>query len=159
MLENKNFRLPLYITEYIFFNRCLRVAGALGKGETREIVCTKPEFGQYVFVTLKGKDWLTLCEVEVFAIASKPSLSRYCNFLGANNHLFLLFPFSFFATDLLLSRYHHYHAGSCFDFPLTLTIAIFFPKLPTSVYISSFIHCTTVDKYLAIFFMIYNYCL
>ena len=44
---------------------------ALGKGETREIACSKPRFGRFVMVMLRNFDYLTLCEVQVFAIASK----------------------------------------------------------------------------------------
>ena len=47
---------------------CVYYPGAIGKGKTVELVCTKPMDGKLVFIMLRGSDWLTLCEVEVFAI-------------------------------------------------------------------------------------------
>ncbi|XP_065051247.1 uncharacterized protein LOC135680930 isoform X2 [Rhopilema esculentum] len=52
---------------------CVRVPSELGKGETRELACTKPKYGRFVFVMLKNFDFLTLCEVQVMAVAAKPA--------------------------------------------------------------------------------------
>ena len=48
--------------------RCAFYQGAVGKGKTADIFCTKEVSGRYVFVMLRATDYLTLCEVEVFGI-------------------------------------------------------------------------------------------
>lgn len=40
--------------------------GKLGAGEFRDIQCTGLNVGRYVAIQLQGKNYLTLCEVEVF---------------------------------------------------------------------------------------------
>ena len=47
---------------------CIAVSGALGKGETRTLTCSPSVVGRYVFVAHRGKEYLTLCEVQVFAV-------------------------------------------------------------------------------------------
>ena len=48
---------------------CFRHLGAVGRGNTKDINCTEPILGRFVFVKLNGAILLTLCEVEVFAAA------------------------------------------------------------------------------------------
>eukprot|EP00795_Rhopilema_esculentum_P012586 gene12586-3287_t len=48
--------------------KCTFFPGAIGQGQTQELSCTPPKQGRYVFVALRVQEWLTLCEVEVFAI-------------------------------------------------------------------------------------------
>ena len=50
------------------FLRCARVPGAFGSGETRELACSRPLKGRYVYVTLMVTEILTVCEVEVYPI-------------------------------------------------------------------------------------------
>lgn len=47
---------------------CKYHAGAFGKGQTKPIVCPKPMSGRYVYVMLRVREYLTLCEVEVFVV-------------------------------------------------------------------------------------------
>ena len=51
--------------------RCDRVRGSMQKGETRDIICVQPVRGHLVFVVLNGRNYLTLCEVEVMAVKGK----------------------------------------------------------------------------------------
>ena len=46
------------------YQACAHVGGALAAGETRSITCNGK--GRYVIVQLKGRNYLTLCEVEVY---------------------------------------------------------------------------------------------
>ena len=70
---------PLYfLTKYsmqcfVIF-RCKRFNGAVGQGATRNIVCARRVTGRYVYVMLRGTNWLTLCEVVVFG---KRLVGRY----------------------------------------------------------------------------------
>jgi hypothetical protein len=45
------------------YDVCATQDDALGQGETRSYACNK--VGKYVIVQLKGKNYLTLCEVSV----------------------------------------------------------------------------------------------
>ena len=56
----------VFVTFFVL--RCAYYQGAVGKGQTIEIYCTKEVRGRYVYVMLRGSDYLTLCEVEVFGI-------------------------------------------------------------------------------------------
>ena len=51
---------------YLLFFRCKHFNGAVGKGATRNVVCARRVTGRYVYVMLRGTNWLTLCEVVVF---------------------------------------------------------------------------------------------
>jgi hypothetical protein len=46
------------------YNVCATHAGEMGAAETKTFACSVTD--QYVIVQLKGKNYLTLCEVEVF---------------------------------------------------------------------------------------------
>ena len=48
------------------WSECAFVQGALSAGELRDIQCTQLHSGRYVAIQLQGKEYLTLCEVEVF---------------------------------------------------------------------------------------------
>ena len=48
------------------FCRCAHNQGSMGSGETRYFLCSQAIKGRYVFISLRGKNVLTLCEVEVF---------------------------------------------------------------------------------------------
>ena len=50
------------------FFRCAFHPGAFGKGQTKDISCTTQRTGRYVFIILRATEYLTLCEVEVFAV-------------------------------------------------------------------------------------------
>ena len=45
--------------------------GGMGKGETRNFACQAPLMGQHVFIVNNVADYLTLCEVQVFAYKGK----------------------------------------------------------------------------------------
>lgn len=47
---------------------CATHLNALGRGETKFIQCSTPKSGRYVVVNLRITEYLTLCEVEVYAI-------------------------------------------------------------------------------------------
>ena len=49
------------------FFRCTYSLSSLGKGETKDFLCSKPITGRYVYITLMVSEILTLCEVEVYA--------------------------------------------------------------------------------------------
>ena len=49
------------------FFRCAYSLNSLGKGETKDFLCSKPITGRYVYITLMVSEILTLCEVEVYA--------------------------------------------------------------------------------------------
>lgn len=46
------------------YDVCATHSGALGAGETKAIECNAK--GHFLIIQLKGKNYLTLCEVEVF---------------------------------------------------------------------------------------------
>ena len=54
--------------------RCRFVPGALGRGERRKIDCAPARVGRFVFVVLRVREYLTLCEVEVFAETAREFL-------------------------------------------------------------------------------------
>ena len=60
-----------------YFYSCFHVPGTLNKGETHDIVCGQSVQGQFVFVVLNGRDYLTLCEVEVLGLKGKGSSNTY----------------------------------------------------------------------------------
>ena len=62
---------------FISFHRCTYHRNAFGPGETKELECIQPETGRYVFVMLKVKEFLTLCEVKVFADRGMLSFPSY----------------------------------------------------------------------------------
>lgn len=45
------------------YKACAEVGPALGRGETKTLPCVAT--GRYLIVQLKGKNYLTLCEVDV----------------------------------------------------------------------------------------------
>jgi len=47
---------------------CAYFPGAVGDGETKAFDCSSPIKGRYVFVALRVKEYLSLCEVEVYVI-------------------------------------------------------------------------------------------
>ena len=51
--------------------------GAFGRGQTKALQCTQPKTGRYVFVRLRVTEYLTLCEVEVYAV--RGMLFSSCN--------------------------------------------------------------------------------
>lgn len=50
---------------------CAYHSGAFGRGQTKTLRCNRPMVGRYVFVRLRTTEYLTLCEVEVFASRAK----------------------------------------------------------------------------------------
>ena len=58
-----------WILFLIVLHRCAYHKGAIGPGETEELKCNQSISGRFVFVMLKVKEHLTLCEVEVLAVA------------------------------------------------------------------------------------------
>ncbi len=56
------------INSSYYFHRCVYYAPAFKAGETRSLDCTSPKVGRYVSVGLRVNEYLTLCEVEVFAV-------------------------------------------------------------------------------------------
>ena len=44
------------------------MGGAMKKGETRTFTCSNSLKGRYVFIVNNVNDYLTLCEVQVFAV-------------------------------------------------------------------------------------------
>lgn len=68
-------------------SRCTYYPGGLGRGETRLFTCSRPIVGRYVYVRIFAWDWLTLCEVQVYAYKQGRKISHVSNF----NH-FNAFP-------------------------------------------------------------------
>lgn len=68
----KHFDDPLYL-KFIYLSvlRCAYHAAALGKAETKDLKCTSPVMGRYVYVALRVQEELTLCEVEVYAVKER----------------------------------------------------------------------------------------
>ena len=67
------------------YQACAHVGGALGAGETRSIACNGK--GRYVIVQLKGRNYLTLCEVEVFGGMYKgPKQHKFTLCIKNNNY-------------------------------------------------------------------------
>ena len=50
------------------FYRCAKSPRAFARAEKRDMVCSRPMKGRYVYVTLRVTEILTVCEVEVFPI-------------------------------------------------------------------------------------------
>ena len=50
---------------------CYQQAGAVADGATLTLACTRPGKARFVKVMLNGKNYLTLCEVEVYAVEGK----------------------------------------------------------------------------------------
>ena len=50
---------------------CYQQAGAVADGATLTLACTTPGKARFVKVMLNGKNYLTLCEVEVYAVEGK----------------------------------------------------------------------------------------
>ncbi len=48
------------------FKQCVNVADQLGKGETKYLECKSEVRGRYVTVYLKEKEYLTICELQVY---------------------------------------------------------------------------------------------
>ena len=63
-----HFMLPYLGSVPMIFSRCKYYPGAVGKGRTIELTCSNPVAGRYVFIRLKVKEYLTLCEVEVYTL-------------------------------------------------------------------------------------------
>ena len=62
--------LPInYIQSFCF--RCAYQDHAFSCGEKKVLNCTSPTPGRFVFVALRTTGYLTLCEVEVYALTQK----------------------------------------------------------------------------------------
>ena len=61
--------------QMISVHSCAYHPPAFGKGQTKFLECSSPKIGRYVYVTLITTEYLTLCEVEVYAVKGK-----FCNF-------------------------------------------------------------------------------
>ena len=48
------------------YQLCSHYGGAAGRGQLLNLNCRRPMYGRYVIVQIHGRQWLTLCEVEVF---------------------------------------------------------------------------------------------
>ena len=57
----------------LLFNRCKYHPGAVKQGATIDIKCGTGLIGNTVTIQLRGRNYLTLCEVQVFG---EPSLGR-----------------------------------------------------------------------------------
>lgn len=65
---------------FFWISRCAAHPGAFGKGQRKAIICSQLTNGRFVFVRLKIREYLTLCEVEVFVIKSgRPHLISLFN--------------------------------------------------------------------------------
>ena len=53
--------------------RCTYYAGTVGNGKTAMLLCSRLVTGRYVYITLRAREYLTLCEVEVFEGKGKHS--------------------------------------------------------------------------------------
>ena len=58
------------------FTTCVAVPGALGGGETRTIPCDTPVRGRYITVYMKGRTYLTICELEVYSLCVTGTLNK-----------------------------------------------------------------------------------
>ena len=58
----------MLIVYHSSFCRCAKSPRALARAEKRDMVCSRPMKGRYVYVTLRVREILTVCEVEVFPI-------------------------------------------------------------------------------------------
>ena len=58
------------------FTTCVAVSGALGGGETRTIPCDTPVRGRYITVYMKGRKYLTICELEVYSLYVAGTLNK-----------------------------------------------------------------------------------
>ena len=45
---------------------CAEEKGKVGRAQRKEYKCRKGSMGKYVMIRLNGKNYLTLCEVEVY---------------------------------------------------------------------------------------------
>ena len=82
---------PLYIS----FCRCTYHPGAFGRGQTKALQCSQPKTGRFVFVRLRVTEYLTLCEVEVFA--AKGTLYIVC--------CIIIFYFKYLQLEVNYSRF------------------------------------------------------
>ena len=48
-------------------SRCRHYGGAVRQGGTISLHCRRNNHGRYVYVMLRGRNYLTLCEVEVYS--------------------------------------------------------------------------------------------
>ena len=70
----------LLLAQYSHFSHsCAYFPGSVGRGQTQDLTCTPPKTGRYVYVTLRGTDYLTLCEVEVLAVKGGRSFHSVCS--------------------------------------------------------------------------------
>ncbi len=61
--------------EFLFcISSCAYFQGPVGSGATHTFTCSSPKLGRYVFVALRVKEYLTLCEVKVYALKHGLSL-------------------------------------------------------------------------------------
>ena len=58
----KSFNISTFV-----YNRCKYHSGSVSSGGTITLNCDGSNHGRYVYVMLRGKDFLTLCEVEVYS--------------------------------------------------------------------------------------------
>jgi hypothetical protein len=59
------------------YRLCSAYRGHLGRGQTRNFRCRRTLYGRYVIVQLVGREYLTLCEVEVFGKGSIKQCSQH----------------------------------------------------------------------------------
>ena len=52
-------------------SRCRHYGGAVRQGGTISLHCRRNNHGRYVYVMLRGRNYLTLCEVEVYSQGGK----------------------------------------------------------------------------------------
>ena len=68
------------------------------QGQTRQFPCSRMIKGRYVFVVLNVNEYLTLCEVEVYAVAGKFDIFRRLP-IAANK------LFSYSSSNCVLCKY------------------------------------------------------
>ena len=67
------------LKKYRLYFRCTYYAGTIGSGKTAVLLCSRLVTGRYVYVSLRVREYLTLCEVEVFEGKGKCGFSLYVN--------------------------------------------------------------------------------
>jgi len=86
---------------------CTFYPHAFGKGETKLLTCSSPVIGRYVYIRILVHEWLTLCEVQVYAYKpgnlalKKPTRQSSTGWHGCSKR----------AVDG--NRNSNYNAGSC----------------------------------------------
>ena len=85
-------------TDSIFLLRVVTYAGQFGAGETKDFILDFNKRGRYVYIQLMDQNFLTLCEVEVFATMRESV--QFIHFNRPNRPRFVL-PISSHVTILL----------------------------------------------------------